>query len=64
VTLEAVVNEAGRVIPSTIRLIGRMAGVASPRLIDRVLRLRFEPALIGRCPVPELLLEPLSTMDQ
>ncbi len=64
VTLEAVVNEAGRVIPSTVRLIGGVPGDASARLIDRALRMRFEPALIGRCPVPELLLQPLTTMDQ
>jgi hypothetical protein len=57
VTLEAVIDEEGRVVPSTVRLIGTTAGVGSVALTDRVSRLRFEPALIGRCPVPELVLQ-------
>jgi Carboxypeptidase regulatory-like domain len=62
-TLEFVVNEQGRAVMSTVREIGQ-AGAAGPEdsqrmFLARVLRalpgFRFEPALIGACPVPEMM---------
>ncbi len=61
ITIEAVISDAGRVIPSTVRVIGGLDGASPASVLDRTLALQFEPALIGSCPVPELVLQPLTS---
>jgi Carboxypeptidase regulatory-like domain/TonB-dependent Receptor Plug Domain len=61
ITIEAVISDAGRVIPSTLRVVGGLDGASWASLLNRALALQFEPALIGSCPVPELILQPLTS---
>jgi|GEM_PF-1439239 len=61
-TLELVVNEHGQVIPTTVRGRADPGAAAGPdhhtfltRLIQTLPQFRFDPALIGACPVPSLV---------
>ena len=56
VTVEAVVDQTGRMVAGTLRTIGKSPASEALDLIDGV---RFNPALVGTCPVPELILQSL-----
>jgi hypothetical protein len=63
VTLEFVVDDRGRAVMSTVRELNQGRGAPNDEVArafrSRVIRalpeFRFEPALIGACPVPEML---------
>ncbi len=56
VSAELVVGTTGRVVPRTVRVIGHPAPAANIAFSENVPSLRFEPARIGNCAVPQFLI--------
>jgi hypothetical protein len=69
VMAEMVIDPAGRAVPSTVRTItGPSSGAASSRppalWVDGLLQqLTFEPAVVGTCRVPELVLQKIAVPE-
>ncbi len=67
-TFQFAVDENGKVIPQTVQAISQTAArAANPsyrefvgRIVAHLSTIRFEPALVGRCPVPQVVLQPFT----
>jgi CarboxypepD_reg-like domain len=59
-TFEFVVDERGHANPATARAVGPTQGPWATTLVQSLPRFRFRPALIGPCPVKQIVLQPFS----
>ena len=65
---ELVVDEKGKAVMSTIRVVGQTSTDAKqpteaqfvPRIVQLFSAFQFDPALIGTCPVRQIIMQPLS----
>jgi len=60
VTMELIVDAEGRAVGRTARILGGLGGPSaesSTRLLQMLPQFRFDPALIGTCRVPQLVIQ-------